>query len=145
MAKKKRKNSNYHNGRIYKFKDMWGIPSGASKFFDPHYDDVFKKEHPILYFLTVVGIVVLVCVGPFIFLGLCGAMDLQFDHPIAVINVLKFIIWIIGFISSFGISIGLNNLFMVLHRQYLGHYLTLISFGIGIGGMIITIPLLCIF
>ena len=44
------------------------------------------------------------------------------------------IFWFIGFISSFGISIGICNLFMIVHKQYLGHYVTLLSFAIGMVG-----------
>ena len=128
--KRKRKNSNYQVK-----KNLWGIPKGAEKYFDPHYDDKFKKKHPILYALTVVVILILVCVGPFIYFFGCAKLDIQFDSPYSIVNVIKFVVWVLGLVSSIGISIGLNNVFMILHRQYLGHFVTLISIAIGIVGI----------
>ena len=105
----------------------WGIPKNAAAFFDPHYDDEFKAKHPILYWLTVVAIIAIVMIGPTIYLFLCSKIQ-------STMSVFELVFWIIGFISSFGISIGFANLFMIVHKQYLGHYVTLWSFLIGIVG-----------
>ena len=115
------------------------IPKNAYKYFDPHYDDAFKSKHPILYWLTVVAIIVGVMVGPTIYLFFCSCIQSTFN-----VVFLELIVWIVGFISSFGISIGILNLFMILHRQYLGHYVTLVSFAIGIVGSAIALFLMWI-
>ena len=120
-------------------KNNWKIPKNTVKYFDPHYDDVFKAKHPILYWLTVVVIIIGVMVGPTIYLLFCSSIQSTFN-----VVLFELIVWIIGFISSFGISIGILNLFMILHRQYLGHYVTLVSFAIGIVGSAITLFLLWI-
>ena len=115
MAKKKKRGSS------------WGVPKNAGAYFDPHYDDDFKAKHPVLYWLTVVAIIVCVMVGPTIYFALCSIIQ-------STMTFFEFIFCFIGFISSFGISIGICNLFMIVHKQYLGHYVTLISFAIGIVG-----------
>ncbi len=111
-----------------KKKDNWKVPSNASDFFDPHYNDKFKKEHPILYWLTIIGIIVLACSGPVVYVSLIS--DIMPSDQ----TFIEKILFIIGFISSFGISIGLCNIFLALYKQYLGHLLTIISFGIGVIG-----------
>lgn len=115
----------------------WGVPKNAKAFFDPHYDDEFRAKHPILFWLTVIAIVACVMVGPTIYLYFCSLIQS---------NVIFFelLIWIFGFVSSFAISIGVCNLFMIVHKQYLGHYVTLGSFAIGFAGSAISLLLLWI-
>ena len=107
--------------------NKWGIPKNAAAYFDPHYDDKFKAKHPILYWLTVVAIIAIVMVGPAIYLLLCSSIQ-------STMTFFEFVFWLVGFVSSFGISIGFCNLFMIIHKQYLGHYVTIGSFLIGIVG-----------
>ena len=118
MSKKKKRK---HKG------GNWAIPKNAMAYFDPHYDDDFKARHPVLYWLTVIAIVFIVMIGPGAYIFLCSKIQ-------PTINPAEFIFWLVGFIASFGISIGFCNLFMILHRQYLGHYVTFYSFAIGIVG-----------
>lgn len=106
--------------------DNWRLPKNARDYFNPHYDDDFKSRHPVLYWLTVIAIFVLVLVGPLVYLYLCSC-TLIFES----LSAFQLIVWIVGFVSSFGISIGICNLFMIIHDQYLGHYVTLYSFIIG--------------
>ena len=112
----------------------WGIPSNAADYFDPHYDDKFRAEHPILFWLTIVAIFICVMIGPAIYLFFCSGIQSTFNG-----NLLELLFWIIGFVCSFGISIGICNLFMIVHKQYLGHYVTLYSFAIGIVGSAIAL------
>ena len=119
MSKKKNKK---RNGR-------WVIPENAADFFDPHCDDAFRAEHPVLYWLTVVAIIVLVLVGPGLYIILCGMIQ-----PTTYDSFFELVFWMFGFISSFGISIGICNLFMIVYKQYLGHYVTIFSFAIGFAG-----------
>lgn len=109
-----------------KTKNNWRLPKNAADFFDPHYDDSFKAAHPLLYWLTVFAIIVGVMIGPAVFLLLCSAVQTTDSLTNA-----EFVIWVIGFVLSFGISIGIINIFMLLHKQYLGHYVTLFSLVIG--------------
>jgi hypothetical protein len=107
--------------------DNWRIPKNAADFFDRHYDDDFKHKHPVLYWLTVFVIFILVIAAPILYIVLCSLIQ-------TAMTVVELIFWMLGFISSFGISIGLCNLFMILHKQYLGHYVTIFSFVIGVVG-----------
>ena len=107
--------------------NKWRIPKNAAAYFDPHCDDKFKAKHPILYWLTVVAIIAIVMVGPAIYLLLCSSIQ-------STMTFFEFVFWLVGFVSSFGISIGFCNLFMIIHKQYLGHYVTIGSFLIGIVG-----------
>jgi hypothetical protein len=108
----------------------WGVPKNAIDYFDPHYDDDFKEKHPILYWLTVLAIIILSLVGPILYLLLCNAIQSEDFYE----GIIELIAWIFGFIASFGISIALCNVFMIVHEQYLGHYVTLYSFLVGIAG-----------
>ena len=114
-------------GKNKKRCSKWGVPKNTKAYFDPHYDDDFKAKHPVLYWLTVIAIIVFVMVGPAIYIFLCSTVQ-------STMSFFEFIFWIVGFVSSFGISIGICNLFMIVHKQYLGHYVTLFSFAIGIVG-----------
>lgn len=118
-----------------KKKGNWKVPKNASQYFDPHYDDDFKAKHPILYWLTVVAIIVITLIGPFIYIKVLSGV-LPEDYSLLTVVPVVF-----GLISSFGISIGLCNLFMIVHDQYLGHGVTVISFLIGILGPALTILL----
>ena len=120
-----------------KKKNNWRVPQNASRYFDPRYDDAYKAKHPILFWLTVIAIIIGVMIGPTIYLLFCAVIQSTFN-----VIFFELIIWIIGFISSFGISIAVLNLFMILHRQYLGHIVTLASFAIGMIGSAISLLLL---
>ena len=117
MSKKKKRGS---KGKA----DLWSIPKNAADYFDPHYDDDFKREHPILYWLTVLAILVLVMVGPIGYIILCATVA-------PPMNWFLFAVWVVGFLSSFGLSIGFCNIFLRVHGQYLGHAVTLFSLLIG--------------
>lgn len=122
----------------------WGMPEDAAKYFSPYNDDAFKVAHPVLYWLTILIILVLVVIGPCVYLVLCGKIQPQFNHRSAIVNFIELIVMLIGFVFSFGISIGSCNLFLILHKQYLGHWVTLISFAIGIVGSALFLLLLWI-
>ncbi len=118
-----------------KKRNNWRTPKNASAYFDPHYDDDFKAKHPVLYWLTVVAIIVCIMVGPSIYCLLCSSIQ-------STMTLFEGVFWFIGFVSSFGISIGVCNLFMIVHKQYLGHYVTLCSFAIGVVGSAVGLFLL---
>jgi len=109
--------------------DRWHLPENAADFFDPHYDDDFKANHPILFFLTILAIIVGVMVGPILYILCCSQIQPTVNETLG-----ELLLWIIGFVSSFGISIALLNLFMIVHKQYLGHFVTIISFAVGVIG-----------
>ena len=109
--------------------DRWHLPKNAADFFDPHYDDDFKANHPILFHLTLLAIIVGGMVGPLLYSLCCAQIQPNVND-----NLGEFILWMIGFVSSFGISLALLNLFMIVHKQYLGHYVTIISFAVGMIG-----------
>ena len=132
MSKKKNRKNIRKN--IKRKADNWGIPKNAADYFDPHYDDEFKHEHPVLYFLTVTAIIACVVVGPILYLWLSDVVQPGAGNSVEFKNWFEFLVWGVGFISSFAIGIGLCNLFLRLHKQYLGHYVTLWSFAIGIAG-----------
>ena len=122
--------------------DNWGLPENAADYFDPHYDDDFKREHPVLYFLTVVAILVCVLVAPILYIWLSSVVQPGTGSDIEFKNWFELFVWIVGFVASMGISIGICNLFMILHKQYLGHYVTLYSFAVGIAGSGLSLLLL---
>ena len=116
---KKRKSTKRDSG--------WGVPNNAIAYFDRRYDNDFKAKRPVLYWLTVVAIIICVMVGPTLYTLLCSIIQ-------STVGSFEIIFWLFGLFSSLGISIGICNLLMILHKQYLGHYVTLFSFAIGIVG-----------
>jgi hypothetical protein len=108
---------------------MWYPPENFADFFNPYFDYAFKVRHPVLYWLTVVAICIFVLVGMLIYIGVLIIIDPDWD------NIFNVIVVFFGFASSFGIGIGICNVFLIVHKQYLGHYVTLYSFLIGIGGI----------
>ncbi len=123
--------SRIRGGYLKNKKSLWKIPSNASDFFDPHYDDSFKKRHPVLHFLTFVGIVVCVCCGPFLFIASIMLIENNTEPALSALEMLFFLV---GLFSSFGFSVSLSNLFLILHKQYLGHFVTLAGFAVGLLG-----------
>ena len=123
-------------------KDNWRIPENAADYFDPSYDDKFKREHPVLYVLTVIAILICVLVAPITYIILSDAVQPGDANTVEFKNFFEFAVWIVGFIASFGIGIGICNLLMIIHKQYLGHYVTVFSFAIGIFGSLSALILL---
>ena len=109
-------------------KNNWAPPKNAAEFFDPHYDDDFKAAHPFLFFLTVVAIIILVVIPPIACLCIMAAIGADIN------SLVELIVLIFGLVSSMGISIGICNVFMILYKQYLGHYVTIFSLLIGFLG-----------
>lgn len=123
-------------------KGNWKLPDRWQRYFDPHYDDAFKAKHPILYALTVAGILVLALIGPALYWVVFTVACPELAFSDAALSTAQKVIAILGFACSFGISIGLCNIFMILHKQYLGHLVTLISFAVGMIGIAATAVLM---
>jgi len=113
--KKKRNNSNWKPPKDYKY------------YFYTSSDDEFKAKHPVGYVLLVLlGITVLLL--PAVLFGLLVSADS---------------VWIvIGYAGGFIFGIGLFNFVAIIIRQYLGHWVSIISFLIG-GIMMLASWLLC--
>lgn len=123
-------------------KSSWNIPENAKDFFNPSYEEKYKKQHPFLYWLSIISIIIMVILGPFIF----GMIIMEIEHTSEFdFSFIELLVFAIGLFSSFGISIGLCNLFLILHKQYFGHLLTMISFAIGILGIAFSAVILWLF
>jgi hypothetical protein len=115
MSKKKNKRSN------------WIPPKDYKNYFCASSDEVFKAKHPIGYvFLVILGLVALL-LPSILFCVLVGA-----DSG-----------WVmIGFVGGFVFGIGLFNFVAIMIKQYLGHWVSIVSFLIG-GFMMLISWLLC--
>ncbi len=102
-----------------KKKKQWTPPKGASAYFSPSSDDEFKEKHPIGYkFLVALGMVALL-LPVFLYVVIVGL--LADDSP-----------WILlGWVGAFIIGIGLFNFVAIIIKQYLGHWVSIISFILG--------------
>lgn len=98
-----------------------GLPKNALSYFLPNSDDDFKAKHPIAYPVIVVSSF-LCAFAPMILSVFCF-YQMGFDAETYW--------WIIAFIGSLIMGIGIFNLFAALLNQYLGHWLTLVSLLIG--------------
>ena len=108
MSKKKRKDS------------KWLPPEDAVSYFYASSDDDFKSKHPVGYFFLVL-------------LGLTALL-----MPCILYSFYVYIIigsesgWILlGWVGGFLIGIGLFNFVAIIIKQYLGHWVSIISFLFG--------------
>lgn len=120
MGKKSKKKNHKKNSK-------WTPPKGASKYFSAASDYEFKERHPWGYaFLVLLGIVALL---------LPVVLYLVFVLPYEVNSPWLMLGWVGGFI----IGIGLFNFVAIMIKQYLGHFVSILSFIIG--GILIWISL----
>ena len=112
MGKKK-------NKRTSKKNNNWIPPKRASSYFLATSDDEFKRKHPIGYvFLVTLGLVALMLP---VILYLVFVIPLDINSP-----------WLmLGWVGAFVIGIGLFNFVAIIIKQYLGHLVSILSFGIG--------------
>ena len=106
----------------------WGLPKNCWQFFDPSFNDDFKRKHPFLYVLVVLAIIVLVCAPFGVYCFIAHAIEPTID------TVSELIFFLLGMFGCFSVGFGLCNLFLLLHNEYLGHWVTLFTMG---GGMIV--------
>ena len=105
----------------------WLPLTGSSAYFFASSDDEFKAKHPIGY-------------G---FLVLLGMIALLLPAILYVIFVERYDInspWIVGgFAGGFIFGIGLFNFVAIIIKQYLGHLVSIISFLVGGGLMLLSL------
>ena len=108
-------------------KSGWTPPENYRSFFYASSDDEFKAKHPIGYiFLVLLGITVLLL--PAIMFSIFVGTDSG---------------WVmLGFVGGFIFGIGLFNFVAIIIKQYLGHWVSIISFLLG-GIMMLISWLLC--
>lgn len=116
MGKKNKKN-----------KSKWTPPEDYKDYFYASSDDEFKAKHPIGYgFLVMLGITVLLLPA----ILFCVLVDSESG-------------WImLGFAGGFVFGIGLFNFVAIIIKQYLGHWVSIISFLTG-GTMMLISWFLC--
>ena len=112
-------------------KSKWVLPKGYKYYFDASSDDVFKKKHPIgYYFLVALGIFVLLM--PAIVFSIVAGILLKSDSG-----------WmLLGAAGGLVFGIGLFNFVAIIIKQYLGHWVSIISFLVG-GIMMLISWLIC--
>lgn len=112
-------------------KNKWLPPQNADSYFLPSSDDEFKSKHPIGYFFLVsLGLTVLLL--PSIFYSFYATIILSSESG-----------WVIlGWIGGFFIGIGLFNFVAIIIKQYLGYWVSIISFILGIILILISLLLL---
>ena len=105
----------------------WTSPENYRSFFYASSDEEFKAKHPIGYiFLVLLGITVLLL--PAIMFSIFVGTDSG---------------WVmLGFVGGFIFGIGLFNFVAIIIKQYLGHWVSIISFLLG-GIMMLISWLLC--
>ncbi len=112
------------------FKDHWNLPKNANSFFSPKQEMLLKQKYGIWYILHVVFSVIIVvapCVGFMIMIP-----EQALNPKTGIGNILGAVGGIFGIVGAFSIGFGLVNVFFALIKQYLGHWVTLASVGIGV-------------
>ena len=108
-------------------KSNWTPPEDYIKYFHASSDEEFKTNHPIGYvFLVMLGMTALLL--PAILFCVLVGTDSR---------------WVmLGFAGGFVFGIGLFNFVAIIIKQYLGHWVSILSFLIG-GVMMLASWLLC--
>ena len=115
-----------------RFNDYWKLPKNWKDYFSPKQEKILKEKYGIFHaFHTVFTFIILF--APFI-LFLIIAPSNAFEPTTQISNICGAIGGILGLIGSCSIGIGLVNIFMVLIKQYLGHWVTLIAL---VGGIVL--------
>ena len=113
-----------------KFNDYWKIPKNAKQYFSPNHEKRLKKQYGVWYtFHTIVSIVI--AFVPLVVFFIVSPEN-AFSPSTQIDNILGGIGGIVGIIGSLSIGVGLVNVFMILVKQYLGHWVTIISIFAGI-------------
>ena len=130
MSKKKRRHHDgppkgavvlYQESPESKWVNQWFPPKGSAAFFLRYSDAEFARKHPVRYpFAVVLGVFVLLL--PLCVYGILTC--LMYPNISAWLSV-------IGCVGAFLIGIGLFNFVAVIVKQYLGHWLSILSFLIG--------------
>ena len=119
MGKKNKKNR--------KKKTSWTPPKDYANYFYRASDEAFKAKHPVGYFFLVLLGIAALLVPAIVFCVLVGTESG----------------WVmLGFAGGFVFGIGLFNFVAIIIEQYLGHWVSIISFLVG-GGMMLISWLLC--
>lgn len=100
-------------------KSNWTPPKNSKAYFCASSDDEFKAKHPIGYgFLVALGITALL-LPAILFYVLVGIAGTESG-------------WVIlGLAGGFVFGIGLSNFVAIFIEQYLGHWVSIISFLVG--------------
>ena len=113
-----------------RFNDYWNLPKNAKNYFSPKHEKHLKEKYGKLYTLhTILSIVILLL--PFV-VYLCIAPSNAFEPTTQSGNILGAVGGILGLVGSVSIGVGVVNCFMVFIKQYLGHWVTLITISAGI-------------
>lgn len=110
-------------------KSRWHLPEDHLDYFMPDSDDDFKAEHPRLYALSIVLLLVALMAPPTLYV-------------IFVLNNGATAWGLLGLGGSVIVSIGLCNIVALIVHQYLGHVVTIGCFLLG--GVMIGVSLLLI-
>lgn len=109
---KKKKHKNKHS--------LWMPPKDYKHYFNASSDDEFKAAHPVGYFfLVMLGIIALLL--PAVLFGIVVGNACGWENG-----------WImLGCVGGFVFGIGLFNYVAIIIKQFLGHWVSIISFLIG--------------
>ncbi len=109
-------------------RSSWLPPEGAAAFFTAASDSYFKLKHPFLYPLVVL-------------LGLAAFLLPLFLYGL-VVGYLGGSGWTaLGYLGGLIAGIGCFNLVAIIMKQYLGHLVTLCSWGLGMLLMVLGLVL----
>lgn len=108
----------------------WKIPKNATNYFSPKQEKMLKQKYGVWYNLHTMFSIVILLIPVIIFFTMMpdNVLNAQTQGG----NTLGAIAGIIGVIGALSIGVGIVNIFMALIKQYLGHYMTLISIVAGI-------------
>ena len=123
-----------------KLNDYWKIPKNAKQYFSPKYEKKLKEKYGIWYtFRTFLSI--LIAFVPLVVFFIVSPSN-AFNPSTQINNAIGGIGGIIGIIGSLSIGVGLVNIFMILIKQYLGHWVTIVSI---VGGTLLDVLALFVF
>lgn len=123
-----------------KFNDYWKLPKNTKSYFSPKQEKALKEKYGVFYTLHTILSIIILFVPFFAFLFL--APSNAFEATTQTGNLLGAIGGIVGLIGSLSIGVGVVNVFMTLIKQYLGHWVTIITI---VGGVLLDTLALLVF
>ena len=123
-----------------KFNNYWKVPKNSKEYFSPKKEKQLKEKYGAFYTIHTISCVVILIIPFLTFLFLTP--DNAFQSTTTSGNLCGALGGFLGLIGSLSIGVGFVNVFMALIKQYLGHFITVITI---VGGLIVDMLGLLVF
>lgn len=114
------------------FNDHWKPPKDAARYFTPEEleeEKSAKEKYGIFYYVYMIFTIIALIVPFLVFMSLIP--DNVLNPATELADTYSAISATVGMIGSFMIGFGITNILSIFVKQYLGHWVTIITIGLG--------------